>query len=175
MNDQPKRRGSLPVGGFPLRKAGRLPPETEGLLGLGRGSPEYGLCESPLECRLLDAFFSTGAFQPVLASAGVLLGYSPTNGALFGQLTCRAGNRHYRLDYAVVAPRRDLFIAIEIDGAHHFAREQVQRDRKRDRDLAARGWTPIRFTGSEVFRDAAGCVREVIDAVAWRLRRSGVR
>lgn len=152
----------------------RLRDETrsrDALLHLGQGSPEYDLCESPLECRLLDAFFSTGAFQPVAASAGVLLGYSACNGALLGQLAVKANLRHHRLDYAVIAPRRDVFIAIEVDGGHHFNRDQAQRDRKRDRDLASRGWTPIRFTGGEVFRDAEGCVREVVDAVAWRIRR----
>ena len=144
----------------------------EALLTLGQGSPEFDLAESPLESRLLAAFFSTGAFEPVAASAGVLLGHSRTNGALFGQLTVKAAQRHHRLDYAVVAPRRDVFIAIEVDGGHHYQREQAQRDRKRDRDLAGRGWTPIRFTGGEVFRDAEDCVREVVEAVAWRLRRA---
>jgi len=144
----------------------------EALLRLGQGSPEFDLAESPLEAKLLEAFYSTGAFEPVAASAGVLLGYSSTNGALLGQLTVRAAQRHHRLDYAVVAPRRDVFIAIEIDGGHHFQREQAQKDRKRDRDLAGRGWTPIRFTGGEVFNDAEGCVREVVEAVAWRLRRA---
>lgn len=144
----------------------------DALLSLGQGSPEFDLAESPLEAKLLEAFYSTGAFEPVAASAGVLLGYSPTNGALFGQLTVKVAGRHHRLDYAVVAPRRDVFMAIEIDGGHHFQREQAQRDRKRDRDLAGRGWTPIRFTGGEVFRDAESCVREVVEAVAWRLRRS---
>jgi very-short-patch-repair endonuclease len=144
----------------------------DGLLELGQGSPEFDLCESPLEAKLLEAFFRAGAFEPVAASAGVLLGYSSVNGALFGQLTVKASRRHHRLDYAVIAPRRDVFLAIEIDGSHHMARQQVERDRKRDRDLARKGWTPIRFTGGEVFRDAEACVREVVDAVAWRIRRS---
>jgi very-short-patch-repair endonuclease len=143
----------------------------DALLTLDHGSPEFDLAESPLEVRMLEAFFSAGAFEPVAASAGVLLGYSAANGALLGQLTVKANQRHHRLDYAVVAPRRDVFIAIEIDGGHHYQREQAQRDRRRDRDLAGKGWTPIRFTGGEVFKDAEGCVREVVEAVAWRLRR----
>src|SRR5687768_7913126 len=37
--------------------------ERETFLTLGQGSPEHDLVESPLESRMLEAFFSTGAFQ----------------------------------------------------------------------------------------------------------------
>jgi very-short-patch-repair endonuclease len=45
---------------------------------------------------------------------------------------------------------------------------QVQGDKSRDRRLTAAGWQVLRFTGSEVYRDAAACVREVRDIIARR-------
>lgn len=59
----------------------------------------------------------------------------------------------YRLDAAVfLAGTR---IAVEVDGHdfHERTKEQAQRDKERDRNLTAAGWHPIRFTGSEVYRD----------------------
>jgi very-short-patch-repair endonuclease len=146
--------------------------ERERLLALGQGSPEYELCESPLECRLLDAFWHTGAFQPVVASAGTLVGWSNVNGALLTQLSVRAGPSSYRLDFAVIVASHNFFLAVEVDGRdfHQRTAEQVLRDRRRDRHLAARGWVPLRFAGHEVYRDADACAREVVDAVSWRLR-----
>lgn len=69
----------------------------------------------------------------------------------------------YRLDFAVEqftvvdelwsgSHRR---IAIECDGHdfHDRTREQAERDKSRDRELAALGWTVLRFTGREIYRD----------------------
>lgn len=142
------------------------------LMLLGQGSPEHDLTESPLESKMLEAFFSTGAFQPLAAAAGQLVGWSPVLGALFTQLGVRAANHQFcRVDFAVVTASRDSFLAIEIDGNHHMARAQFRQDRDRARNLVARGWAILRFGGDQVWRDAEGCVREVVDAVAWRLRR----
>lgn len=37
----------------------------------------------------------------------------------------------------------------------------MQHDKSRDRRLTAAGWRVMRFTGSEVYRDAAACVAQV--------------
>ena len=51
---------------------------------------------------------------------------------------------------------------VEVDGhAHHSGKDRMQRDRRRDRDLVAAGIRVVRFTGSEVFHDAAGCAEEI--------------
>jgi len=54
-------------------------------------------------------------------------------------------------------------IAIEIDGHafHEKTREQVTYRNRRDRYLQTRGWVVLHFSGSEVFRDAKACAREV--------------
>jgi len=65
----------------------------------------------------------------------------------------------YRIDFAI--PER--FIAIELDGHdYHKTKEQRTNDAQRERYLQENGWTVIRFTGSEVYKDASGCVDQVL-------------
>lgn len=52
--------------------------------------------------------------------------------------------------------------AIEIDGYdYHKTKEQREYDYNRERYLLKNGYTPIRFTGTEVFLDPDKCVREM--------------
>lgn len=48
------------------------------------------------------------------------------------------------------------FAVVECDGHefHERTKEQAERDRSRDRAVQAMGWRIIRFTGSELYRDA---------------------
>lgn len=57
-------------------------------------------------------------------------------------------------------------IVVECDGHdfHERTKEQARRDKSRDRKLLAAGYRVMRFTGSELYRDADGCAREV-DAI----------
>lgn len=62
----------------------------------------------------------------------------------------------YYIDFAIV----DRKIAIEIDGhEYHKTQEQRTRDYQRERELGLDGWRFIRFTGSEVRKDAIGCAK----------------
>lgn len=59
-------------------------------------------------------------------------------------------------------------VAIELDGHefHEKTKDQARRDRRRDRSLIACCYGPlaiVRFTGSEVFAEPAGCAAEAID------------
>lgn len=59
----------------------------------------------------------------------------------------------YRLDVAVfVGPHK---FAVELDGHdwHERLKEQVARDKARDRALTMAGWRVLRFAGSEVWAD----------------------
>lgn len=70
----------------------------------------------------------------------------------------------YRIDLALVSEEEDLpRFAIEVDDHefHEKTKEQAQRDKSRDRTLTAVGWTVLRFTGREVWRDADSCASEV--------------
>ena len=64
----------------------------------------------------------------------------------------------YHLDFAVP----DCLLAIEIDGhTWHSTRQQRQHDSQRDRILTGLGWRVLRFTASEILRNADGCAAEV--------------
>ena len=64
----------------------------------------------------------------------------------------------YHLDFALP----DIMLAIEIDGhAWHSSRQQRQHDSQRDRILTGLGWRVVRFTASEILRNADGCAAEV--------------
>ena len=70
----------------------------------------------------------------------------------------------YSIDFAVVGPG-GLRVAIELDGHefHEKTKEQVAADKARERVLVKNGWRVIRFSGSDVHRDVAARIREVIE------------
>ncbi len=126
--------------------------------------------ESPLERVLLEAFLGSGYFERIEARSDLIVGWGRP-GILVRQLPVSSGAVIYRLDLALLAPRRRVYVGVEVDGAdYHDAPEQVQRDRRRDRVLAAAGWIVLRFSGSEVWGDATRCVAEVLDICMRRGR-----
>jgi very-short-patch-repair endonuclease len=79
-------------------------------------------------------------------------------------------DRRYRVDFLVLYGGRA--VAVELDGhEYHRTKEQRQSDAQKDRWLAERGIETLRWTGSEVYRDAQGCIRQLRDI----LRRSAAR
>lgn len=67
----------------------------------------------------------------------------------------------YRADILIEDATR--LLVVECDGAefHAVTKEQVERDKRRDRYCAARGICVMRFTGAEITRDVRGCAAEV--------------
>lgn len=68
----------------------------------------------------------------------------------------------YRADFLVICKidsKRWRFV-VECDGHdfHERTKEQAQRDRERDRTMTALGYVVVRFTGSEIWRDAEACI-----------------
>jgi len=55
-------------------------------------------------------------------------------------------------------------VVVEADGTQHALRDRKAQDAERDAALTAAGYRVIRFTGSEINRDATNCVRRLIDA-----------
>lgn len=73
-------------------------------------------------------------------------------------------DRRYRLDFLIYYDGRG--VAVELDGHdYHKTKEQRGYDAERDRWLLARGIRVVRFTGSQVYADAEGCVRELLDVI----------
>lgn len=76
----------------------------------------------------------------------------------------------YRVDFLIRAVSHESvkFIVIECDGHeyHERTKDQARRDRVRDRWMAAQGITVLRFTGSEIYRDALGCMDSLEDVIS---------
>jgi very-short-patch-repair endonuclease len=74
----------------------------------------------------------------------------------------------YRIDFALRLPKyRFRYLFIECDGHdfHERTKEQAAKDRGRDRDIQQAGHPVLRFTGSEIHRNAAVCGQRVIDFI----------
>jgi len=67
------------------------------------------------------------------------------------------------------------WVAVECDGHdwHERTPQQAAYDRARDRALLRNGVITIRFTGSEINRDANQCAREAIDSLRCMSNRDG--
>jgi very-short-patch-repair endonuclease len=117
-------------------------------------------CGSPIEELFLAQCVCSGNFQ-----------WSRTDDSLVGSwedleplsLFQQFIEGRYRIDFAITTasgPR----VAIELDGHdwHERNKQQAERDKSRDRRLQELGWKVLRFTGSEVWRDATDCVNEVL-------------
>jgi len=64
----------------------------------------------------------------------------------------------YRVDFAFP----DQKVVVEVDGhEYHKTKEQRTNDAKKDRFLMSNGWKVLRFTGSEIFKDAQKCHMEI--------------
>lgn len=85
------------------------------------------------------------------------------HGGIFPQVLI--GN--YRVDFLLLhlsGPGRFTGIAIECDGHafHERTKLQAERDKTRDRELQKLGYRILRYTGSEIWRDAFKCAHEIV-------------
>lgn len=77
----------------------------------------------------------------------------------------------YRCDFEVkmssASPRgvTEAVVYVEADGHsyHERTKEQARHDKQRDRFFASQGLTVLRFTGSEIHRNASRCAAEVLE------------
>lgn len=140
------------------------------------------VCESPMERLLFLGFITT----PLPMAGGLVqqharsltrwhaqqVGVSQEAKALLGnekwflycQFPVTLRDRDIRLDFALFSSRSGMKIDVEVDGHdfHERTKEQAQSDKSRDRLLQSMGWQVLRYTGSEVWRDAASCAFEVL-------------
>lgn len=73
---------------------------------------------------------------------------------------------YYRSDWAILNPKRADALLIECDGKDfHSSPEQKAHDAKKDAAALDYGYLTMRFTGSQIHRDADGCAQKVFDAV----------
>jgi len=89
---------------------------------------------------------------------------------------CQVGSAGFRLDFAIADPDQPgrYLLGIECDGAkYHSARSARDRDRLREQVLVARGWRIHRIWGPTWFRDPAGCLDRIDEAVAFARSQVG--
>lgn len=75
----------------------------------------------------------------------------------------------YRVDFLICihAPTAYRGIVVECDGHdfHERTKEQVARDKSRDREIQKDGFRVFRFSGSEIWKNAIDRAAEVIDEI----------
>jgi len=130
-------------------------------------------CESPIEVKFLDALLQ------IAPCHGLPIAYRSEDLAqlFYGreitydlyicpqyELTLQ---KKYRTDFYLITKERhksgNRAVIVECDGHefHERTKEQARRDKARDRDMAANGYTVMRFTGSEIHADAKECADQV--------------
>ena len=108
-----------------------------------RGRPGVGYLLDALAERDELTALTRGHWEPRVLR---LLGHAGIPGPAVNHPVSVFGRR-YVLDFAWPAPR----VFLEFDGwAHHSSRDAFETDRRRQNDLAAAGWIPIRVTERSV-------------------------
>lgn len=122
---------------------------------------------SPLEEAFLAALVGTNMLVPMFEIPGMK--YANIFQRTVVKVTLQEKIGAYRVDFVLRYFRNGseaLAFAVECDGHdfHERTKEQAARDKARDRAITSAGFRVMRFTGSEIYRDAMGCVNEVIQA-----------
>jgi hypothetical protein len=115
--------------------------------------------DSPIQARLAEALYV--AFAPYVTRPEKV--EIATEHTLIGAAAewYDDKQRSYRADFSIKLTRpgrtfEQARLLVEADGA---AFHDAERDARRDAKLLAQGWPTIRFTGREIYRDAAACAR----------------
>lgn len=123
-----------------------------------------GNCDSPIEAQIGAAvlMFFERANQPLKLCKTIDLKKTPDGLVLVPQFAWS----FYRSDWAILNPTRAGALLIECDGKEfHSTAEQLAHDAKKDAAALDRGFLTMRFTGSQIFRDADSCAQKIFDAV----------
>lgn len=123
-----------------------------------------GACDSPIETILAGVVlvFFERAGKPLKLCRPNLIKEAPSGLLLVPQFAWS----YYRSDWAVLDNTRTGALLIECDGkAFHSSPEQKAHDAKKDTAARDYGYLTMRFTGSQIHRDARGCVQKIFDAV----------
>jgi very-short-patch-repair endonuclease len=143
--------------------------------------------ESPIEAVMLERlkFFDPG-YGPILTAHPVRFAMTFEEAVKDACGATEQGNSVYIYPQCLISPYRVDFllvlkdgedfraIAVECDGHdfHEKTREQVARDKKRDRALLSLGVPVFRFSGSEIWARNHGLLAEITDyALVWFLSK----
>lgn len=78
-------------------------------------------------------------------------------------ITPQAHIGNYRVDFLIKDSETGITAVVECDGHdfHERTKEQARKDRSRDRELQAKGYLVLRYTGSEIWRDPWKCAEDI--------------
>lgn len=90
--------------------------------------------------------------------------------SLYPQFICECGDTKYIVDFLIESVCIDkceiVFkkpIVIECDGfEYHSNKKQMENDYARENALKSNGYDIMRFTGSQIYNNPFGCVKEII-------------
>ena len=137
------------------------------------------ICESPLEQLLFLEFADIFEANPRGAKEdrhlrGIIIfpNVDRFGVAIRQQHVISTKRKDYRADFLVTvedwnwqAGRHEqlIKIVVEVDGHdyHERTKEQAEYDKSRDRSITAEGYTILRFTGREVYRDVTAVASEI--------------
>lgn len=106
------------------------------------------VCESPIEVLLAVEIYM--GIKHVLEERGL-------------RLVAQHEWQRYRIDLAIMRGF-DPVLFIECDGKKfHSSDGQIAQDRRKDAAAVASGIQLIRFSGSEIYRSADGCVHRILE------------
>ena len=147
------------------------------------------ITESPIEAKFAEAVQLYDDALTILPSsdldtfirAFLVLGIWDFTGAQRHDFACAPQVQigPYRVDFCFVADciyGKPLLVAVECDGHefHERTKEQAARDKLRDRDLMRRGVHVMRFTGSEIHKDAEACFYDEVFSYMLDRHQEGV-
>jgi very-short-patch-repair endonuclease len=115
-------------------------------------------CESPIE-QIFCMHFIKAASNQGLADSNFL--------RIIPQWSININGKNRRVDFMIQAQIKGNWysVIVECDGHEYHERTKAQAagDRKRDRALKSLGYTVLRFTGSEIYKNPHGCAIEVVE------------
>lgn len=123
-----------------------------------------GNCDSPIEVQLGAAvlLFFERAGHPLKICKSIDAD-KPHDGLV---LVPQFAWSYYRSDWAILNPTRQGALLIECDGRDfHSSPDQRKHDWQKDANAHDRGFLTMRFTGTEIWKDADGCAQKIFDAV----------
>lgn len=145
-------------------------------------SYEFALCESPIEQLMLVALASFSDWRgkvSVFPATNFLSAVGSVGGEPAERITINPQVEvgPYRVDFLLVANRvnaEPYLLAVECDGHdfHEKTKQQAARDKARDRYFLSRGIAVMRFTGAEIWADAAACATQVMDLLKQEYGKS---
>jgi len=117
--------------------------------------------QSPIEALMLEALITyqycmSGRIPKIMVEKSL-----PFDGAW--TITPQAHIGSFRVDFLIEDAETGVKVVLECDGHdfHERTKEQARKDRSRDRELQAKGFLVLRYTGSEIWRDPWKCAEDV--------------